>query len=159
MAGATRTEILDVSLDKLWDAITDYESYPDFLEGVESLSIVKKEGKHTYAEYVVSMFGKKVKYILKHTEQPKKAVKWTMDSGEFFKSNDGSWALKELDDGTVEATYNVEVGLPLLIPGAKMIVNTLTNTQLPAMMKAFEKRAKSLGKKSSGKEKAKDKKK
>jgi coenzyme Q-binding protein COQ10 len=146
MAGAKHTTTFKVPLDALWEVITDYENYPEFVEGLESLEITKREGKNVYADYVVSMFGKKVKYSLKHTESPKKSLKWTMTEGEFFKSNDGGWDLKEIGDGETEATYSVDVGFPLLVP--KSIVNTLTGTQLPTMMKAFETRAKSLAKKS-----------
>lgn len=145
MAGAKHTTVLNVSLEDLWDVITNYAEYPEFVEGLESIEITKKSGKDTYALYVVSMFGKKVTYTLKHTESPKKGLKWTMVEGEFFKSNDGSWALKAVGDDKVEATYTVDVGFPLLVP--KSIVNTLTGTQLPSMMKAFEDRAKKKKKK------------
>jgi ribosome-associated toxin RatA of RatAB toxin-antitoxin module len=151
MAGAKHTTVLNVPLDALWDVITDYERYPEFVEGCESLTITKKEGKSTYAEYEVSMFGKTIHYTLKHTETPKKGLKWTMVEGQFFKSNDGSWELKPKGDDKVEATYTVDVGFPLLVP--KAIVNTLTGTQLPKMMKAFEDAAKSRMKKAKGKKK------
>lgn len=146
MAGAKHTYTMNVPLEALWEVITDYAAYPEFVEGLESLTITKKEGKSTFADYVVSMFGKKVKYTLKHTESPKKGLKWTMTEGEFFKSNDGSWELAEAGEGKTEATYTVDVGFPLLVP--KSIVNTLTGTQLPTMMKAFEDRAKAVAKKS-----------
>jgi ribosome-associated toxin RatA of RatAB toxin-antitoxin module len=140
MAGAKHTTVMDVSLDDLWDVITDYANYPEFVEGLESLTITKKDGKDTYADYIVSMMGKKIHYTLKHSENPKKGLKWTMVKGEFFKSNNGAWDIKAKGDDQVEATYTVDVGFPLLVP--KAIVNTLTGTQLPAMMKAFEDRAK-----------------
>lgn len=140
MAGANHTTVFHVSLDDLWDVITDYEGYVDFVEGLESLEVTKREGKDVYADYVVSMFGKKVHYTLKHTESPKKSLKWEMVEGEFFKHNNGGWDLKAKGDDKVEATYTVDVGFPLLVP--KAIVNTLTGTQLPSMMKAFEERAK-----------------
>jgi coenzyme Q-binding protein COQ10 len=145
MAGAKHTTVMNVPLDALWEVITDYDGYPQFVEGLESIRITRKEGKSTFAEYVVSMFGKKVKYTLKHTESPKKGLKWTMVEGEFFKSNDGSWELKAKGEDQVEATYTVDVGFPLLVP--KAIVNTLTGTQLPSMMKAFEDVAKARMKK------------
>jgi ribosome-associated toxin RatA of RatAB toxin-antitoxin module len=139
MAGAKHKAVMKVSLEALWDVITDYEAYSEFVEGSESVTVTKRSGKDVFADYVVSMFGKKVHYTLKHTEQPKKSLKWTMVEGEFFKSNDGGWDLKELGPSEVEAVYTVDVGLPLLVP--KAIVNTLTGTQLPSMMQAFEKQA------------------
>jgi coenzyme Q-binding protein COQ10 len=152
MAGAKHTATMNVPLDALWEVITNYEEYPEFVEGLESLTVTKREGKHTWAEYVVSMFGKRIKYSVKHTETPKKGLKWTMTEGEFFKSNDGSWELAEDGDHAVEATYSVDVGFPLLVP--KAIVNTLTGTQLPSMMKAFEERAKAKAKKAAKPKKA-----
>ncbi|RYZ95425.1 MAG: SRPBCC family protein [Proteobacteria bacterium] len=140
MAGAKHTTTMNVPLEALWEVITNYEEYPEFVEGLQSLTVTKVDGKHTYADYVVSMFGKKIKYSVKHTETPKKGLKWTMTEGEFFKSNDGSWELAADGDDAVEATYSVDVGFPLLVP--KSVVNTLTGTQLPKMMKAFEDRAK-----------------
>jgi ribosome-associated toxin RatA of RatAB toxin-antitoxin module len=76
-----------------------------------------------------------------------------MVEGEFFKSNDGSWEIEAEGDGNVKATYSVDVGFPLLVP--KAIVNTLTGTQLPSMMKAFEDQAKSKAKKKPAKGKKK----
>lgn len=140
MAGAKHTTVFDVSLDALWDVITDYDGYAEFVEGLESIEVTKRQGKDVVANYTVSMFGKKVHYTLKHTENPKKGLKWEMVEGEFFKFNNGAWDLKALGDDQVEATYTVDVGFPLLVP--KTIVNTLTGTQLPSMMKAFEDRAK-----------------
>ncbi|MGZ3693710.1 MAG: type II toxin-antitoxin system RatA family toxin [Bdellovibrionota bacterium] len=139
------TFVMDVSLDALWDVITDYAGYAEFVDGLESIEVTKKEGKNTWADYVVSMFGKKVRYTLKHTETPKKGLKWTMIEGEFFKSNDGGWDLEAEGDDKVKATYTVDVGFPLLVP--KSLVSGLTSTQLPAMMKAFEEQAKKKSKK------------
>jgi coenzyme Q-binding protein COQ10 len=70
MAGANHTTVFNVPLDALWDVITDYEGYADFVEGLESIEVTKRSGKDVYADYVVSMFGKKVRYSLKHTESP-----------------------------------------------------------------------------------------
>lgn len=143
MAGANHTTVFNVSLDALWDVITDYEGYVDFVEGLEELEILSRTGNEVTAAYTVSMFGKKVHYTLKHVESPKKSLKWEMVEGEFFKHNNGGWELKAKGDDKVEATYTVDVGFPLLVP--KAIVNTLTGTQLPSMMKAFEDRAKEAG--------------
>lgn len=145
MAGAKHTTVFEVDLDTFWDVITDYEGYPDFVEGLESCKITKRQKNAVFADYVVNMFGKKVKYTLKHTEDPKKYLEWEMVEGEFFKHNNGSWDLAEKGKGAIEATYTVDVGFPLLVP--KAIVNTLTGTQLPSMMKAFADRAQKKGKK------------
>ena len=105
-----------------------------------------------FADYTLSMAGKTVRYTLKHTETPKKALKWEMIEGEVFKHNNGGWDLKAKGDDKVEATYTVDVGLPWFVP--KTFVDMLTGTQLPAMMKAFEEQAKKRAGGASKKEKS-----
>jgi coenzyme Q-binding protein COQ10 len=149
MAEASRTQVFDVSLDALWDVITDYKSYPKFVEGLKDLKVLEEKENEVVAEYKLDMMGKQIRYVVRHKEKPKKSLEWTMVEGEFFKSNDGSWKLKAVGKDQVEATYSLAVGFPLLVP--KMIVNTLVGTQLPSMMKAFEDRAKKVGGKKKGK--------
>jgi ribosome-associated toxin RatA of RatAB toxin-antitoxin module len=140
MAGANHTTLFNVSADALWDVITDYEGYVDFVEGLEELEVTKREGNTVFAKYTVTMAGKTVRYTLKHVESPKKSLKWEMVEGEMFKHNNGGWDLKAKGDDKVEATYTVDVGFPWFVP--KTFVDMLTGTQLPSMMKAFEDQAK-----------------
>lgn len=142
---AKRTEVMDVDLDSLWAVITDYEGYADFVDGLAGTKIIERKGNEVFVEYHINMMGKDFKYVLCHKETPKKALKWHMVEGSFFKSNDGSWALKDLGDGQVEATYTVEVGFPLLVP--KMITNALVVSSLPKMLEGFAARAKAHAKK------------
>lgn len=144
MAGAKHTTTFNVSLDALWDVITDYEGYVGFVEGLKSLEVTEREENVVVADYEVSMAGKTVRYTLKHVETPKKSLKWEMVEGEFLKHNNGGWELKAKGDDKVEATYTVDIGLPFFVP--KTFVDMLTGTQLPSMMKAFEERAKAGGK-------------
>lgn len=139
MAGVNHTLVFDVPLEVLWEVITNYEEYPEFVEDLESLTVTKRSGNEVYADYVVSMMGKTVKYTNKHTETPMKKLVWTMTEGEMFKFNNGGWELKAKGKDKVEATYTIDVGFPIFVP--KTFVNMLTSTKLPSMMKAFEERA------------------
>lgn len=143
MAGAKRTEQMQVSLEALWEAITDYDRYPEFVDGCSACAVKKRKGKTVLVEYTVNKF-KEFSYTLEHQEKPMKRMEWKMVSGEFFKSNSGSWDIEDNGDGTLEVTYELEVGLPLLVP--KTIVNGLVSTSLPEMLAAFEKQAKKLEK-------------
>lgn len=144
MAGAKRTEIMKVSLDALWEAITDYEKYPEFVDGCAAINLKSRKGNTAIVEYTVNKL-KTFSYTLELKETPKKRVQWKMIEGEFFKSNDGSWNIKVLDDDELEVTYELEVGMPALVP--KMIVNGLVSNSLPEMLAGFEARAKKLQKK------------
>lgn len=138
MAEASRTEIMDVDLDSLWAEITDYESYPEFVEGCSDTHIIERKGNTAVVEYEINMM-KKIRYQLEHKETPKKKLEWKMVDGDFFKSNSGSWNIKPLDDGKLEVTYTVKVEMPKLVP--KKIVDMAVNSNLPDMLAAFEDRA------------------
>ena len=138
MAGAKETLVMDVDLDAIWEAITDYENYPEFVDGCESAEVLESTKTKKVVEYRINKL-KKISYTLEHKETPKKKMTWTMTEGEFFKSNDGAWTLKDLGDGQVEVTYEVEVGMPALVP--KAIVKGLVSSSLPEMFDAFEARA------------------
>ena len=143
MAKAERTEVFEVEIDKVYSAIVDYKSYPDFVTGVNEVEILEESEDGAKVKYSIDLI-KKLSYVLslKHTKPT--AVSWTFESGDLFKVNEGAWSLKDLGNGTTEVTYEIEIGIKGFFPGSKMIVNKLTATSLPSMMKSYEKRAKSL---------------
>ncbi|MBK25313.1 MAG: cyclase [Halobacteriovorax sp.] len=142
MAQASRTETFDVDINKLYDTIVDYASYPDFVDGCSSVNVIEQTEAGAKVEYGLNLI-KKFKYtlILKH-EKPNR-VSWTFDSGDLFKMNEGSWELKDNGDGTTEVTYSLEVDIKGFAP--KKIVDNLTSKNLPAMMTSYKNRAKSRG--------------
>ena len=140
MAQAVRTETFDVEIIKLYDTIVDYASYPDFVDGCSSVSVLEEAEDGARVEYGINLI-KKFKYILKMKHEKPNKVSWSFESGDFFKMNEGSWVLKDNGDGTTDVTYSLEVGIKGFAP--KKIVDNLTSKNLPAMMTSYKERAKS----------------
>ncbi len=141
MAKANRTEIFDVDINKLYDVLIDYESYPDFVDGVSEIEVLTKSETAAKVKYSLNLI-KKFTYTLSMTQQKPNKLSWKLESGDFFKTNSGSWELKDLGNGKTEVTYSLDVDFKILAP--KMIVNKLVATNLPMMMKAYQKRAKAI---------------
>ncbi|PIP91049.1 MAG: cyclase [Bdellovibrionales bacterium CG12_big_fil_rev_8_21_14_0_65_38_15] len=143
MAGAkaTKETTFDASIDKVWGVISDYESYPDFVDGVSGIKILDRSNGKIRVEYSLNMI-KKLTYILNMEESAPHKLSWSFEKGDIFKVNAGSWELKDLGNGTTGVVYNVEVEVKGFFPGAGMIVKTLTEVNLPNMLKAYEQRAK-----------------
>lgn len=141
MAGVERTEIFEVSIDKIYQVITNYADYPEFVDGVTSIDIHEQTDDGAKVTYSLDMI-KKFSYTLNLKHVPNESVSWELVDGDLFKSNNGKWTLKDLGDGTTEVTYSLDVGFKVLVP--KMISNKLTKSSLPAMMKSYHERAKSL---------------
>jgi ribosome-associated toxin RatA of RatAB toxin-antitoxin module len=140
MATATRTEIVDVDINKLYDVIVDYSKYADFVDGVSSTKVISQTDTSAKVEYSVNMI-KSFKYTLATTQVRPTKVSWVLDSGDLFKKNDGQWLLKDLGGGKTEVTYSLEVDFKMFAPNS--ILTALTQKNLPVMMESFFKRAKS----------------
>lgn len=141
MAFATRTEIVDVDIKKLYSVINDYEKYPEFVDGVSGIKVLSKNEKSAKVEYSVNII-KSFKYVINIEQLAPTKVAWVLDSGDLFKKNNGEWKLKDLGNGKTEVTYSLEVDFKMFAPSS--ILNALTNKNLPVMMESFFKRAKSL---------------
>ena len=143
MAKAQRTETFDVPIEKIYNVIVDYKSYPQFVIGVNDTEVLEQDENGARVTYSIDMI-KKITYTLKLKHKKPNHVSWSFESGDLFKINEGSWDLKDNGDGTTDVTYALEIAVKGFIPGAKMIVNKLTETSLPSMMKSYHERAKSI---------------
>lgn len=140
MASASKTEIYDVPVEKFYQALIDYQSYPEFVEGVSGIDIQNQSADGATVTYHINLI-KKFSYTINLSHEENAKVSWTLDSGDLLKVNNGSWSLKDLGDGKTEVTYSLEVEVKGFFPGLGMIEKTLVSTNLPATMKAFAKRA------------------
>ena len=62
--------IIDAPLDKVWQVITDFENYPDFIPGHKDCKIIKRHGNKITVESAVTFkfmgIGSTVKYTTKY---------------------------------------------------------------------------------------------
>lgn len=140
MPKAERVEEFDLSAEKFFDVITDYESYPDFVDGVSSIKVLSKTESSARVEYSLNLI-KKFTYVLKMEQKRPNRLTWSFESGDIFKSNVGSWEIESLSKNKIRVTYKIEVDIKGFVPG--MIVDKLVSHNLPAMMKSYYDEAKS----------------
>ncbi|MFP2932869.1 type II toxin-antitoxin system RatA family toxin [Pyxidicoccus sp. 3LG] len=138
MPGATRTIVINAPIEKVFDVITQYDRYPEFLPEVKEIRTSNRQGNTVDIHYKVDVM-KTVRYSIHVTEERPRRMAWTFIEGEVMKDNKGSWVLEPEGEGKTRATYNVEMALGLLVP--KAVVNALVDTSLPKMLDAFKRRA------------------
>ncbi len=138
MAQASRTEVVDIDINKLYDVIVDFAKYPEFVDGVSSIKVLSQSDKEAKVEYSLNVI-KTFKYIINTKMERPTRVSWALDSGDIFKKNDGGWTLKDLGGGKTEVTYSLEIDVKMFAPSA--VINALTTKNLPIMMESFFKRA------------------
>lgn len=139
MATASRTEVVDVDINKLYDVLVDYAKYPEFVDGVSEIKVISKTETAAKVEYGINMI-KSFKYIINIKQEKPTRVSWTLDSGDLFKKNDGEWKLKDMGNGKTEVTYSLDLDFKMFAPSS--ILSALTSKNLPVMMDSFFKRAK-----------------
>jgi len=140
MAGATRSIVIDAPAEKVFDVVTDYDRYAEFLPEVKQAQSSGRKGNEVDVAYGIDLV-KRIHYTLHMVEDRPRTVRWTFVKGEVMKDNRGSWTLESLPDGKTRATYTIEVGVGPLVP--RSIVNALVDQSLPKMLEAFKKRVES----------------
>lgn len=143
MAQASRSIVIDVTPDELFDVIMDFEKYPEFLPEVKKAKVEAGQGSIKEVTYNVDIKAKVITYTLRHTADRPSKLSWTMIKGEMMKGNDGSWTLKAgPKPGTTEATYTIDLKLSSLVPG--FIEKALAEQSLPGLLQNFKSRAEKL---------------
>jgi coenzyme Q-binding protein COQ10 len=138
MAGATRSIIINAPPEKVFDVITNYDRYAEFLSEVRKVSTLERQGNEAKVRYEVNVV-KTIRYTIRvHEERPTR-MSWSFIEGEVMKDNKGSWVLEPEGEGRTKATYTVEMALGPLVP--KAIINGLVEQSLPRMLEAFKRRA------------------
>ena len=137
MPGASRTIVVNAPIEKVFDVITQYERYPEFLPEVKGIRTENRKGNTVDVHYKVDVV-KTINYSIHVTEERPTRMSWTYIKGEFMKDNRGSWLLEPEGEGKTKATYTVEMALGALVP--KSVVSALVETSLPKMLDAFKRR-------------------
>ncbi len=148
MANSVSREILiQVPPSKLYEIITDYDRYPEFVPAVKACH-ARRTGSTVDVEYELDLGVKKIKYVLRHVEEPPHRVTWSLVSGNWMKVSTGSWELS-LEGGATRARYTVaiQVAKPPLVPQSVVdrVSDELTRVQLPRTLEAFKARAEAKG--------------
>jgi ribosome-associated toxin RatA of RatAB toxin-antitoxin module len=144
MAKAERQEIIDLSLEKLFNTIKDYESYPQFVNGMKSTRILetKSDGSKNVA-FDIELI-KRVQYTVniqeKINDQKTEArIEWRLIESEALKTSHGLWILKSLTPTRTDVVYSLEVDFHFPVPG--FVLKGLIATSMPLAIQEFKNRA------------------
>ena len=141
LPGASTDVTIEAPAKIVYDVITDFESYPEFLDETREVDVIKHTTKTAQVEFVIKVI-KRIRYTLDYKLNPGKKISWTLAEGDSFKECSGSWTLEESEPGLTHATYDVEIDFGLFVP--KKITEILVVKNLPNLMQAFKDRAESL---------------
>jgi coenzyme Q-binding protein COQ10 len=142
MAQAEQEKTYDVDAEKYYQAVSDYEKYPQFVDGMKKVKVERGAGG-VVGHYDLSMMSKDMSYSLNIKEDAKaRTVNWTLLKSDFFKVNNGAWTIESLGAGKCKVKYSLEVEFSFSVPG--FLLKGVVKSTLPTMMNSFYERAKTL---------------
>lgn len=123
---------IEASVEELFDIVTDMESYPDWVKGMQEIEILERDGDGHPARVRQQIDAgiKILSYVLAYSYDPPGRVSWVSEPGGDVKHIEGSYSFEVNDDGTTQVTYELTIDPGFPAPGfmvrkaAKSIMNT-----------------------------------
>ncbi len=135
MAKFTQSIAIKAPIERVYEVVSDFERYPDFLKEVESAEVVSSGKNRARVSFELKLVTK-IHYTVDFKLTPPKSLKWTLVEGEFMKGNDGSWELEALEKNLTDATFTIDVEFPGWVP--KSMGESVINSGMPGMLKGFK---------------------
>ncbi|MFA4875236.1 MAG: SRPBCC family protein [bacterium] len=125
-------------IQRVYEVISDFARYPDFLEEIEGAEVVSSGKNKARVAFALNLMTK-VHYTLDFKLKPPSSIKWTLVEGEFMKGNDGSWELASLENNLTDAKFSTEVEFPFWVP--KSMAEEVLSSGMPKMLEGFKREA------------------
>ena len=110
--------MIDAPAQACFDAITDYETFPEWQAAVRSVEVVSRydDGLGREVAFVIDAKVKKVAYRLEYSYDEPHRITWDFLGGD-VRDIDGEYLFEERDDGTTLAVYSVLLDPGVWMPG------------------------------------------
>ena len=129
--------VIDAPIERVFDVITDYESYPEFLPEMRHVQLVSRNEEIAIVSFELEIIMR-VGYTVRIIEDRPGSVTWTLQDAKMMSVNNGGWNLQARGNQT-HVTYGLEIRLRGLIP--KSVSTRLMGTTLPNTLACFKARA------------------
>lgn len=120
MQQQTKTLEINGSPQKCFEAICDFESYPQWQKSIKEASILEREnGRPVIVEYKLDALLKTITYTLRYeyydTDPKNMILKWYYVGGD-LKKIEGQYTFKELTSGKTLTTFALDVEIGIWAP-------------------------------------------
>ncbi|SEL75142.1 SRPBCC family protein [Rhodococcus maanshanensis] len=144
MADKTKRSIsIAAPSSRVMDVIADYDAYPEWVAAAKSVEVLARgaNGRARRVRFVLDAGMVKDTYELDFDwASDGKSVRWSLASAEIQKSQDGSYTLEDLPDGTTTVTYEltVDLNIPMIGLFKRKAEKAITDTALKELKKRVE---------------------
>ncbi len=112
------TEVVNAPADKIIDALTDFDTFPDWQAAVLECEVLERdeEGRGSLVRMKVDAKIRKVDYVVRYSYDLPNSLGWDQESGD-LKENTGKYTFAPRDDGTTEVTVDIVAEVGFFVPG------------------------------------------
>ena len=112
------TQNVNAPVDKIIEALTDFESFPDWQAAILECEVLDRDdqGRGTRIRMKVDAKVRKVDYVVRYTYDLPHGFSWEQVSGD-LKENTGRYTFAQKDDGTTDVTVDIVAEVGFFVPG------------------------------------------
>jgi ribosome-associated toxin RatA of RatAB toxin-antitoxin module len=119
MHTAVHTEHIEGRCADCFNALLDFESYPEWQSAVQSVEVRSRDaaGRGEEVAFVIDLKLRKIRYALIYEYAEPTEIRWRFAGGD-VRAVTGSYSFRETDPGTTEARYalGIDFGFPVPAP-------------------------------------------
>ena len=143
MKKATQQAHIEASPQECFDAIVEFETYPDWQQAVEECEVLSRDadGRGRRVRTTIDAKVRHVSYTLDYSYEEPHAVRWDFVEGD-PKNVEGEFLFEEDGDGTTLATYSLRLDAGVWIPGplAKVLNDQVMRRAVEDLKRRVEER-------------------
>lgn len=134
--------VVPLSLEKTWDFCTDVESFPAYMDAVDSVEIVDRGENWQLQKWAVRIKGAPFRWTEKNVHDFKRRLITYAQTAGDLKQFEGSWSFQEVPNGTeVTLTCDFEFGIPMVASLLNPIAKVLLRDNLISMLDGVTRKA------------------
>jgi uncharacterized membrane protein len=133
------TDVVHAPVDKIIEALTDFESFPEWQAAVMECEVLERDGdgRGSLVRMKVDAKVRKVEYVVRYTYDLPNGLGWDQVSGD-LKENTGRYTFAPQDDGSTKVTVDIVAEVGFFIPGP--MKNLIRDQSLKNSMRELKKR-------------------
>ena len=112
------TEVVNAPVDKVVEALTDFETFPEWQGAVMECEVLERddEGRGSLVRMKVDAKVRKVEYVVRYSYDLPNGLSWEQVSGD-LKENTGRYTFTPRDDGSTDVTVDIVAEVGFFVPG------------------------------------------
>jgi ribosome-associated toxin RatA of RatAB toxin-antitoxin module len=141
---AEQSERIAASPQACFDALCDFESYPEWQQAVKSVEVLERDtgGATTVVAFEIDAKVRQIAYTLRYHHEPPGRIWWELVEGDVA-AVEGEYVL-EPDGDSTSATYRLGIDPGVPVPGllARQLTKGVMRQSVKDLRDEVEKRAK-----------------